>query len=77
MMNACFTVAALLVQDVMMREVRWRDLLHLALISPVELFAYRPWLTLARIKGMIDYFRGMKGWDKFERNVRPPAVAGP
>jgi cellulose synthase/poly-beta-1,6-N-acetylglucosamine synthase-like glycosyltransferase len=70
MLNAGFTVAALLIQDLMMREVRWRDLLHLALISPLELVAYRPWLTWARLKGTIEYFRGQKGWDKFDRNAR-------
>ena len=83
MLNASFTVAALLIQDRMMREVRWRDLLHLVLISPLELFAYRPWLTWARLRGTIDYFRGIKGWDKFDRNPRaqappvlPPAEPG-
>jgi cellulose synthase/poly-beta-1,6-N-acetylglucosamine synthase-like glycosyltransferase len=69
-LNATFTVAALLIQDRMMREVRWRDLLHLVLISPLELIAYRPWLMYARLKGTLEYFRGRKGWDKFDRNVR-------
>jgi cellulose synthase/poly-beta-1,6-N-acetylglucosamine synthase-like glycosyltransferase len=80
MLNACFTVAALLIQDRLMREVRWRDLLHLILISPLELIAYRPWLTYARLKGTLEYFRGRKGWDKFDRNTRQPAqpaAAGP
>jgi poly-beta-1,6-N-acetyl-D-glucosamine synthase len=75
-LNACFTVAALLIQDRMMREVRWADLLHLVLISPLELIAYRPWLTYARIKGTIDHFRGRKGWDKFDRNLRRAAPSG-
>jgi poly-beta-1,6-N-acetyl-D-glucosamine synthase len=83
MLNACFTVAALLIQDRMMREVRWRDLLHLVLISPLELIAYRPWLTYARLKGTLEYFRGRKGWDKFDRNARrashdpAPGPSGP
>jgi cellulose synthase/poly-beta-1,6-N-acetylglucosamine synthase-like glycosyltransferase len=72
-LNASFSVAALFVQDRMMREVRWRDLLHLTLISPLELIAYRPWLTYARIKGTIEYCKGQKGWDKFDRNVRQRA----
>lgn len=75
MLNAGFTVAALFVQDRMMRELQWRDLLHLVLISPLELIAYRPWLTWARLKGTIEYFRGRKGWDKFDRNVRQAALA--
>jgi cellulose synthase/poly-beta-1,6-N-acetylglucosamine synthase-like glycosyltransferase len=83
MLNACFTVAALLIQDRMMREVRWRDLLHLVLISPLELIAYRPWLTYARLKGTVEYFLGRKGWDKFDRNARrasrdpAPGPSGP
>ena len=35
MLNACFSVSALLLQDRLMREVHWRDLLHLSLISPL------------------------------------------
>jgi hypothetical protein len=34
MLNACFSVAALLMQDRLMRETRWRDLLRLVLVSP-------------------------------------------
>jgi len=73
MLNACFSVSALLLQDRMMREVQWRDLLHLVLISPLELILYRPSLTYARFKGTVDYVRGQKGWNKFDRNVRQPA----
>ena len=75
MLNASFTIAALVIQDRMSREVHWRDLVHLVLISPLEMIAYRPWLTYARIKGTIDYFRGQKGWNKFERNRRDAAEA--
>ena len=74
-LNACFTVAALVVQDRLMREMEWRDLLRLVLVSPLELVLYRPWLTLARIKGTIDSMRGHKGWNKFERNPRRPSAA--
>ena len=73
LLNACFSVAALLLQDRLMREVNWRDLAHLALISPLELLLYRPLLTWARIKGTADYLRGQKQWNKFERNRRTPA----
>ena len=75
MLNACFTVAALVIQDRMMREVRWRDLLYLVLISPLELIAYRPWMTYARVKGTVDFFRGQKGWNKFDRNPRTSTPA--
>ena len=74
-LNACFTVAALVVQDRLMREMEWRDLLRLVLVSPLELVLYRPWLTVARLLGTIDSIRGQKGWNKFERNARRPAAA--
>ena len=75
LVNACFTVAALLVQDRLMREMAWRDLLRLVLVSPLELLLYRPWLTLARLKGTVDSLRGQKSWNKFDRNARRPAAA--
>jgi cellulose synthase/poly-beta-1,6-N-acetylglucosamine synthase-like glycosyltransferase len=75
LLNACFTVAALVGQDRLMREMEWRDLLRLVVVSPLELVLYRPWLTLARLKGTIDLMRGRKGWNKFDRNAREaPAV---
>lgn len=73
--NACFTVAALVVQDRLMREMEWSDLLRLVVVSPLELFLYRPWLTIARLKGTIDSVRGRKEWNKFERNAREIPVA--
>ena len=75
MLNACFTVAALVAQDRLMREMEWGDLLRLVLVSPLELLLYRPWLTAARLKGTIDLLRGRKDWNKFERNRRQPAAA--
>jgi cellulose synthase/poly-beta-1,6-N-acetylglucosamine synthase-like glycosyltransferase len=76
LLNASFTVAALVVQDRLMREMEWRDLLRLVLVSPLELLLYRPWLTVARLKGTVDSLRGEKRWDKFDRNARSPAPAG-
>ena len=73
--NACFTLAALVVQDRLMREMEWRDLLRLVLVSPLELVLYRPWLTVARLKGTIDLIRGRKGWNKFDRNPRHAPAA--
>ena len=70
LLNACFTVAALVGQDRLMREMEWRDLLRLVLVSPLELILYRPWLTVARLEGTIDSIRGRKDWNKFERNAR-------
>ena len=79
LLNASFTVAALVAQDRLMREMEWADLLRLVLVSPLELVLYRPWLTLARLKGTVDSLRGQKSWDKFERNPRerPAPAAAP
>jgi poly-beta-1,6-N-acetyl-D-glucosamine synthase len=74
-LNASFTIAGLVIQDRLMREVRWSDLLRLVLISPLELIAYRPLLLYAALKGTVAACRGKKGWDKFDRNPRP-APAG-
>ena len=75
LLNASFTIAALVVQDRLMREMEWRDLLRLVLVSPLELLLYRPWLTVARVKGTIDSMRGRKTWNKFERNARAATAA--
>jgi cellulose synthase/poly-beta-1,6-N-acetylglucosamine synthase-like glycosyltransferase len=71
--NAFLTCAALLGQDQEVHEVRFRDLVRLVLLSPLELFLYRPCLTVARVKGVWDLVRGDKGWHKFERNHREAA----
>jgi hypothetical protein len=41
------------------------------LLGPVDLVAYRPILLVAQAKGLVDFLRRVKSWDKFERNNRP------
>ncbi len=78
--TAAFSSAALFLSDVGGPEYRFRDLVRLALLGPLEIVLYRPWLTLARLVGTWGFFRGDKSWNKFERNARPAAkarLAGP
>ena len=44
-----------------------RDILILVLYAVLENFGYRQLTLWWRTKGIIDYFRGKRGWDKFER----------
>ena len=62
--------AALLIQDLSFRELGISTLARLTLLAPFDLFLYRPLIFLAQIKGVVQYLRGRKDWDKFERNVR-------
>jgi cellulose synthase/poly-beta-1,6-N-acetylglucosamine synthase-like glycosyltransferase len=52
------------------RTFRGSDLYYLILLTPLELVLYRPILFWAQFKGMIDFFRGERGWNKFARNAR-------
>jgi len=57
------------------RDYRVRDLVHMLLLGPIDLFLYRPILMWAGMVGTIEFLRGDKAWNKFERNVRRPAPA--
>lgn len=76
-LNAVFSTSALLLKDLGSPEYRLRDLARLALVGPLELFLYRPWLTLARLQGTWGYLRGDKSWNKFARNARPVRTQPP
>jgi poly-beta-1,6-N-acetyl-D-glucosamine synthase len=65
------SVAALLIQDLSFRELEYSTLVRLALLAPLDLFLYRPIIFAAELRGMFQYLRGSKAWDKFKRNVRP------
>ena len=61
--------------SVLMRErhshtFRGRDLRFLLLLTPLELVLFRPILFWAQVKGMFQFVRGDRGWDKFSRNAR-------
>jgi poly-beta-1,6-N-acetyl-D-glucosamine synthase len=73
--NAGLTVAAIRLEDVATRSYRLRDLAWLALLAPLEVVAYRPPLFWAHVRGMFEFFRGKKHWERFERNDRGPAQA--
>jgi len=64
------SVLAVHLEDMGTRSYRFRDLMWLIALSPLELLLYRPVLFWAHIEGAIDFLRGDKRWDRFERNVR-------
>jgi hypothetical protein len=65
-----FTNLALLVQENNNRRFSAGDLPYLILVTPLDLLLYRPLIFYAQFKGMIGFFRGERGWDKFARNRR-------
>jgi poly-beta-1,6-N-acetyl-D-glucosamine synthase len=70
---AVLSAMAVLMEDRTTRSYRIRDLLRLQLIAPLDLVLYRPLHAWARVRGTIDFLRGRRDWDKFERNRRPAA----
>jgi hypothetical protein len=46
---------------------------RLILIAPLDLLWYRPILAYAHLKGLVQFLRGDKTWDRFDRNVRQAA----
>ena len=54
-------------------QVVWQLPASLVALGPLEIIAYRPWLTWARLVGVWGFLRGDKGWHKFARNARPEA----
>jgi hypothetical protein len=40
----------------------------------VSNLGYRQYLVVWQIKGLIDFFKGKKGWDKFARKGFAPAT---
>jgi poly-beta-1,6-N-acetyl-D-glucosamine synthase len=67
------TTLAIWLHDRGYRDYRVRDLIHMLLLGPLDLLLYRPILMWAGMVGTVQFLRGHKGWDKFERNVRRPA----
>jgi hypothetical protein len=72
--NGVLTNLALLLHDRGTRSYRTVDLIRLMLLGPADFVVYRPLLIFAQAKGMVDFLRGAKSWNKFERNAR---TAGP
>jgi poly-beta-1,6-N-acetyl-D-glucosamine synthase len=72
------TTLAVWLHDKGYRDYRVRDLVHMLLLGPVDLFLYRPILMWAGMVGTVEWLRGDKAWNKFERNVRKsPATTVP
>jgi hypothetical protein len=69
-LNGILTNVSVLVSDYTNRLYRLQDLIRLCLLGPLELFLYRPIISLARARGVVGYLRGDRGWNKFARNAR-------
>ena len=68
--SASFTCAAFILEERARHTFSGRDLAYMILLSPIELFFYRPVIMFAQLKGAIDFLRGDRSWNKFERNSR-------
>ena len=66
--NAVLTNVAILLHDVEARRYPLSNLVQLIVQGPIDLFVYRPVIFIAQVKGLVDFLRGKKGWDKFARN---------
>jgi poly-beta-1,6-N-acetyl-D-glucosamine synthase len=78
-LTAIFSVVSLWLQDAIYRRYTTRDLLYLMLLTPLELFLYRPLIMYANMKGTLRFLRGDKSWERFSRNDRggnAPAAPG-
>lgn len=76
LVNASFTAAAVLMDDLQSRTYRVTGLLWLLVLAPLDLLLYRPIVAWARVKGTWRFLRGDKGWHKFERNARAAGATG-
>ena len=72
LVNGTLTSLALFLDDRATRDYRLGDLVRLMALSVLELFVYRPVMLYAHLKGLVDFLRGDKRWNKFERNGRRP-----
>jgi cellulose synthase/poly-beta-1,6-N-acetylglucosamine synthase-like glycosyltransferase len=77
--NGVLTNAAVLFHDREARSYPLRDLITLMILGLIDVVVYRPILFVAQAKGLLDFLRGEKGWNKFARNeraipARPPGA---
>ena len=68
--HAVLTNIAILLYDRVSREFSRRELRQMMILGFADLFSYRLVLFWAQFKGLIDFLRGRKDWDKFQRNQR-------
>jgi cellulose synthase/poly-beta-1,6-N-acetylglucosamine synthase-like glycosyltransferase len=63
-----FSVGAVLLEEISFhRYSRGRDLFKLVVYAVLENFGYRQLTVLWRLKGIFDYFRGVKSWGTMKR----------
>jgi cellulose synthase/poly-beta-1,6-N-acetylglucosamine synthase-like glycosyltransferase len=66
--GALLSVAAIALEELSFRRYpKATDLLRLAAYGVLENFGYRQLTTCWRIAGMVDYFRGSRGWGAMKR----------
>jgi cellulose synthase/poly-beta-1,6-N-acetylglucosamine synthase-like glycosyltransferase len=68
--HAAFTNAALLMDERTAHRYSLRTLLQFMVLGVLDLFVYRPVMIAAHGKGLVDFLRGRKSWDKAARNRR-------
>lgn len=66
--TSIISTLAVWMNDWSFRYYRFRDIVRLILIAPLDLLFYRPILAYANVKGFIQYLRGDKTWHRFARN---------
>lgn len=75
LITAAPSMLAILIDNRQHRDYRLRDILVMSFYSLVDFVVFKPIILAAGIKGTIDFAKGEKGWDKFERNQRPAPPA--
>jgi hypothetical protein len=66
--GSLLSVAAIALEELSFRRYpKATDLLRLAAYGVLENFGYRQLTTCWRIVGMVDYFRGRRGWGPMKR----------
>jgi poly-beta-1,6-N-acetyl-D-glucosamine synthase len=73
--NGFLTNIAVLLYDASSRAYPLKDLVRLLLLGPADIVLYRPILFWAQARGLVEFLRGDKGWNKFERNRRSETPA--
>lgn len=64
------SMLAILIDNRQHRDYRLRDILLMSVYSLFDLVLFKPIILVAGLKGSLDFMKGRKGWDKFERNTR-------
>ncbi len=64
------SLLAILIDNRQHRDYRLRDILLLTVYSLLDFFLFKPIILVAGLKGSVDFLKGRKSWDKFERNDR-------